>query len=44
MLYEYIAYGMFIGVPTLIAVILAVNYVPPVKRWYQRRRKRDTNE
>lgn len=37
---EIVAYGILIGVPTLIGAILVVNFVPPVKRWYQSRKQK----
>ena len=36
---EYVAYGIFAIVGVIIATVLVVNFVPPVKRWYERLKK-----
>ncbi len=34
------AYGLLFGVPAFIGVILVINFVPPVKRWYQAKKRK----
>ncbi len=35
-----VGYGLLIGVPAFIGVILVINFVPPVKRWYESRKQK----